>query len=74
MPEDRRKAPTLQHLNTSTPVGMENFNINRRRFLQGATASLALSAFGARGMEIINRPKAVTRGIDRKFPGGMGKK
>jgi predicted dehydrogenase len=36
---------------------MYEFNINRRRFLQGATASLALSALGARGMDIINPPK-----------------
>ena len=35
---------------------MNNFNINRRRFLQGASASLALSTFGARGMDIINPP------------------
>src|SRR6218665_3061237 len=37
---------------------MNNFNINRRRFLQGASASLALSSFGARGMDIINPPTA----------------
>ncbi|MBD2702578.1 Gfo/Idh/MocA family oxidoreductase [Spirosoma sp. BT702] len=37
---------------------MHNFNINRRRFLQGTTASLALSTFGARGMDLINPPKA----------------
>ncbi|MDV3310219.1 MAG: twin-arginine translocation signal domain-containing protein, partial [Cyclobacteriaceae bacterium] len=36
---------------------MYDFNINRRRFLQGATASLALTALGARGMDIINPPK-----------------
>ena len=37
---------------------MNNFNINRRRFLQGASASLALTTFGARGMDIINPPSA----------------
>lgn len=36
---------------------MENFNINRRRFLKGATATLALSAFGAQAMDIINQEK-----------------
>lgn len=33
---------------------MNNFNINRRHFLKGASASLALSAFGFRGIDIIN--------------------
>ena len=42
---------------------MENFNINRRRFLQGATASLALSTFGARGMDIINPQKTLRVGL-----------
>src|SRR5688500_547675 len=42
---------------------MENFNINRRRFLQGATASLALSAFGAQGMDIINPQKPLRVGL-----------
>ncbi|GAB3706970.1 Gfo/Idh/MocA family oxidoreductase [Spirosoma flavus] len=37
---------------------MHNFNINRRRFLEGSTAALALSTFGARGMDLINPPKA----------------
>ncbi len=33
---------------------MENFNINRRLFLKGATASLALASFGeAQGMDLI---------------------
>lgn len=36
---------------------MHNFNINRRRFLKGATASLALTTLGARGMDIINPAK-----------------
>lgn len=38
---------------------MNNFNINRRRFLKGATATLALSAFGASGMDIINPAKTL---------------
>ena len=42
---------------------MENFNINRRRFLQGATASLALSTFGARGMDIVNPLKTLRVGL-----------
>lgn len=33
---------------------MNNFNINRRRFLKGTAASLAQTARGASGMEIIN--------------------
>lgn len=33
---------------------MNNFNINRRHFLKGATASLALSTFGFRGIDLIN--------------------
>src|SRR4028119_294001 len=33
---------------------MNNFNINRRRFLKGTAASLALTALGASGMDIIN--------------------
>ncbi|GAB4001377.1 Gfo/Idh/MocA family oxidoreductase [Spirosoma daeguense] len=37
---------------------MDNFNINRRTFLQGSSASLALSAFGPRGLDLINPPKA----------------
>lgn len=36
---------------------MHSFNINRRKFLQGATATLALSSFGAFGMDIINPAK-----------------
>jgi predicted dehydrogenase len=36
------------------------FNINRRRFLQATSASLALSALGAHGLEIVNgKPKRV---------------
>ncbi len=33
---------------------MNSFNINRRRFLKGTAASLALTALGASGMDIIN--------------------
>jgi predicted dehydrogenase len=42
---------------------MDNFNINRRRFLQGTTASLALAAFGARGMELIHPTKTLRVGL-----------
>lgn len=42
---------------------MKDFNINRRRFLQSATASLALTAFGAQGMEIINPQKPYKVGL-----------
>lgn len=38
---------------------MNNFNINRRQFLYGATASLAISSFGARGMDLINPAKTL---------------
>lgn len=38
---------------------MNHFNINRRRFLQGATASLALTTFGASGLDIINPQKTL---------------
>jgi predicted dehydrogenase len=39
---------------------MNDFNINRRLFLKGATASLALTAFGAaEGMELIYPQKAL---------------
>jgi predicted dehydrogenase len=37
-----------------------NFMINRRRFLQGASAALALSALGTDGVELVNqKPKRV---------------
>ncbi len=36
---------------------MDNFNINRRRFIKGATATLALSAFGAQAMDILHAQK-----------------
>lgn len=42
---------------------MNNFNINRRRFLKGATASLALTALGARGIDIINPQKMLRVGL-----------
>lgn len=42
---------------------MNHFNINRRRFLQGATASLALSTFGAHGMDIIHPQKPFRVGL-----------
>ncbi|WP_018618665.1 Gfo/Idh/MocA family protein [Spirosoma luteum] len=42
---------------------MELFNINRRRFLQGTTASLALSTFGARGMDLIYPAKTMRVGL-----------
>src|SRR5687768_13323166 len=42
---------------------MRDFNINRRRFLQGATASLALSSFGAYGLDIINPQKTLRVGL-----------
>lgn len=42
---------------------MDNFNINRRRFLQGASASLALSTFGARGMDLVNPAQPLRVGL-----------
>ena len=42
---------------------MKTFNINRRHFLKGATASLALTAFGARGIDIINPLKTIRVGL-----------
>lgn len=42
---------------------MDLFNINRRHFLKGATASLALSAFGAQGMDFINPAKTLRVGL-----------
>src|SRR5215210_2817135 len=38
---------------------MDNFNINRRSFLKGATATLALTALGAKGMDIIHPNKTL---------------
>lgn len=42
---------------------MNNFNINRRLFLKGATASLALTALGAQGMDIINPAQTLRVGL-----------
>ena len=42
---------------------MKNVNINRRRFLQSASASLALSAFGPRGLDLIYRQEALKVGL-----------
>ena len=42
---------------------MHSFNINRRHFMQGASATLALTALGARGMDIINPPKPYRVGL-----------
>ena len=42
---------------------MNHFNINRRRFLQGATASLALSSFGAYGLDLINPANPLRVGL-----------
>jgi predicted dehydrogenase len=36
---------------------MESFNINRRHFLKGATASLVLSAFGAEALDLLSPPQ-----------------
>jgi predicted dehydrogenase len=36
---------------------MNNFNINRRRFLKGTAATLALTALGADAMDIIHQPR-----------------
>ena len=42
---------------------MNNFNINRRQFLYGASASLALTTFGAQGMDLINPAKPYRVGL-----------
>lgn len=42
---------------------MSVFNINRRKFLQGATASLALASFGAHGMDLIYPAKTYKVGL-----------
>lgn len=42
---------------------MENFTINRRHFLQGTTASLALSTLGAQGMDLANPTKTYRVGL-----------
>jgi predicted dehydrogenase len=44
----------------STPAFAPSFYISRRRFLQTSAASIALSALGARGVELINqKPRRV---------------
>src|SRR5215510_10504624 len=45
------------------PDEMNNFNINRRLFLRTASASLALTAIGAQGMDIINPLKTLRVGL-----------
>lgn len=42
---------------------MHQFNINRRHFIQGATASLALTTLGASGMDIIYRANPYRVGL-----------
>lgn len=42
---------------------MQPFHINRRRFLQGATASLALGAYGASGLDLIYPDKPYRVGL-----------
>lgn len=42
---------------------MKDFNINRRHFLRGATASLALSTLGAYGLDLIHPQKAPRVGL-----------
>ncbi|MEC5144706.1 Gfo/Idh/MocA family oxidoreductase [Chitinophaga sp. 212800010-3] len=42
---------------------MDNFSINRRRFLKGATTTLALSALGASALDFINPPKPFRVGL-----------
>lgn len=42
---------------------MNNFNINRRQFIKGASASLALTAFGAQAMDIVNSQKTLRVGL-----------
>ena len=42
---------------------MKTFNINRRHFLKGASASLALSSFGAYGLDLVNPTKPLRVGL-----------
>ncbi len=42
---------------------MNSFNINRRHFLKGASASLALSSFGAYGLDLVNPAKPLRVGL-----------
>ncbi len=47
------------HDNEAAP-GAPRFNVNRRRFLQSASAGLAVSTLGASGLDIVNgKPKRV---------------
>ncbi|RYZ26030.1 MAG: Gfo/Idh/MocA family oxidoreductase, partial [Sphingobacteriales bacterium] len=42
---------------------MHSFDLNRRRFIKGATASLALASFKASGMDIFNAGKPYNVGL-----------
>ncbi len=42
---------------------MKTFNINRRQFVKGATASLAFAQFGAYGLDLINPAKPLKVGL-----------
>ncbi|NID08940.1 Gfo/Idh/MocA family protein [Fibrivirga algicola] len=42
---------------------MHQFTINRRHFLQGTTASLALTALGAQGMDLVHRANPYRVGL-----------
>lgn len=42
---------------------MHSFTINRRRFMQGSTAALALSTFGARGLDLMYPAKTMRVGL-----------
>ena len=42
---------------------MENSTLNRRHFLKGATAALALSALGAEAMDMLNQGKIIRVGV-----------
>src|SRR5215472_1659992 len=50
----------MKPVHSELVTSSSNFMINRRRFLQAASASLALSAFGADALDVINqKPKRV---------------
>jgi predicted dehydrogenase len=42
---------------------MDNFNINRRRFIKGATASFALASLGANALDMVNLQKTWKVGL-----------
>ena len=42
---------------------MQNSTLNRRHFLKGATATFALSALGAQGMDMIFQGKTLRVGL-----------